>query len=331
MANRTNLQHLLGLAIGQDAGRYLLGLVSIHPAVATEASHRCSRAVLAQALNLALLHDLLARVPTGQSYADALTAAGRPLVFDHGALRTVDSPNTGALPQGEEAIARILRPLGYRVAETYPLDRLGMTGRAYRHADYPHDIPQFFVSELHVSRFSAAFQAAADRVTRSSTDVVLPALARCFGRQHHVPALTDYEVLLAESAEMAWLATEGNAFNHATDRVHDIATLVQQETQLGRRLKATVEVSSSGRIQQTAYFADPITRSFVVPSGAKVDREVPGSFFEFIQRGVDPATGMLDLGFDTGNAQGIFKMTDARTAPPGDRRPNRFPASARPL
>jgi hypothetical protein len=39
---------------------------------------------------------------------------------------------------------------------------------------------------------------------------------------------------------------------------------------------------------------------------------VPGSFYEFIQRSVDPATGKLDLGFDSGNATGIFAVTQAR-------------------
>ena len=40
-------------------------------------------------------------------------------------------------------------------------------------------------------------------------------------------------------------------------------------------------------------------------------RAVPGSFFEFISRDIDPATGQLDLAFDTGNATGIFAMTRA--------------------
>jgi hypothetical protein len=42
---------------------------------------------------------------------------------------------------------------------------------------------------------------------------------------------------------------------------------------------------------------------------------VPGSFYEFIQRERlrDLVTGVprLDLAFDSGNAQGIFKMTAA--------------------
>lgn len=39
---------------------------------------------------------------------------------------------------------------------------------------------------------------------------------------------------------------------------------------------------------------------------------VPGSFVRFIQREVDPDTGLIDLNFDSSNAQGIFKMTDSK-------------------
>jgi hypothetical protein len=39
---------------------------------------------------------------------------------------------------------------------------------------------------------------------------------------------------------------------------------------------------------------------------------VPGSFYEFIRRAIDPPSGRIDLGFDSGNAASIFGMT--RTA-----------------
>jgi hypothetical protein len=143
---------------------------------------------------------------------------------------------------------------------------------------------------------------------------LLGTLIACFTRRHQPPALADYELLLAESAEMAWIATEGNAFNHATDRVSDVEALAQAERDLGRRMKDAVEVSSSRRVRQTAYRADPILRPFIDGTGEETLREVPGSFFEFIQRDMMPDASRLDLSFDTGNAQGIFKMTAAQTA-----------------
>ncbi|MEA3179526.1 MAG: hypothetical protein QOI59_3049 [Gammaproteobacteria bacterium] len=299
-----------------------------------------SRAVISMALNVALFGDLLERVPTGRAYVNDCVARGREVVFDHGALRTVALEGMGNLPAGEEAITRVLLPLGYRMNAVYPLDRLGMTGRAYTHADHPECLPQFFVSELHPERFSAEFLAAVRRVTATSVDCLtdsdhqslrrlqqqrsldtntasrlLRSLLGCFRRQHGAPAWSDYQILLAESAEMAWIATEGNAFNHATDRVASIDALVEEQSRTGRPLKPTIESSKSGRVRQTAFRADRVTREFLRDDGSRVEHQVPGSFYEFIQRDFvsDPATGgrRLDLAFDSNNAQGIFKMTAA--------------------
>jgi hypothetical protein len=223
---------------------------------------------------------------------------------------------------------------------TYPLDRIGMTGRSYAHADAPEDIAQFFLSEFHPERFSEAFRAAVSRVTGTSADPLTPRaqtllwqlerdgaldladgaelvglLVPCFERQHATPSLADYETLLSESAEMAWVATEGNAFNHATDRVDDVFALAEQQKQLGRPMKDKVEVSRSGRVKQTAFRADTVRRNFVGAQGETVERDVPGSFYEFITRDrfaeEAAAPQRYDLGFDAGNAQGIFKMTAA--------------------
>ena len=87
-----------------------------------------------------------------------------------------------------------------------------------------------------------------------------------------------------------------------------MAALADEELALGRPMKDRVEVSASGRVLQTAYRAARVERPFVGPEGALVLRSVPGSFFEFITRHRH-ADGRLDLGFDTSNAQAIFKMT----------------------
>ncbi|WP_179404513.1 DUF1338 domain-containing protein [Burkholderia guangdongensis] len=297
-----------------------------------------TRAELAQAMNMALFEGLLERSPNGRAYTDDAIANGGSVYFDHGALRTVRWPHNGALPPGEAAFTRILRPLGFRLNGRYPLDKLGMTGRAYAHEDAPDEIAQFFVSELHPERFSAEFRQAVTNVVGSSRDpltpaavgllweierdgwlpldaaaVLLPVVVGAFARQHHVPREADYEVLLAESAEMAWIATEGNAFNHATDRVADVFSLSDDEKAKGRPMKPDVERSRSGRVFQTAYRADVVEREFRTHDGALVTRSVPGSFYEFItrKRTFDQAARrwVTDLRFDAGNAQGIFKMT----------------------
>ncbi len=334
---QTTLQALLAPILGTADTGDVAQTVHVAP-LQEAATGLVSRAQLAQALGLVLFHQLMARVPTGQAYVSEVRAQGRQVVFDHGAVRTVASP-CGALPPGDAAIIRILRPLGYALQAVYPLPRLSMTGRAWCHADAPQDLPQFFVSELHPDRFSEQFQAAVARVVSRSVDPLkhadivaleqlardktlplslaqqlLPQLVACFGRQHPEPLWSDYQILRQESPEMAWISTEGNAFNHATDRVQDIHAVAQAQRAEGRPIKDSIEVSGSGRIQQTAFRADPVQRPFRTEQGTEW-HTVPGSFYEFIQRAHLPQVAgeppALDLAFDAGNATGIFSMTAA--------------------
>lgn len=296
-----------------------------------------SGVAFAAALNLALFDRLLAQVPTGAAFVADQRARGQRIAFDHGAIRTVRFATgpTGDLPPGEGALTRILKPLGYRLGAVYALPKLKMTGRAWVHRDLPEALPQFFVSELHVDRFDTAVEAVARRVFGTSRDpldgaaravlrrlgdgqtvsmeaavAVLPTIVGAFDRQHDAPTLSDYEALLAQSAEAAWIATEGNAFNHATSRVDDIAAEADRQRGRGLSIKDRIEVSQTGRVRQTAFRADPVIRCFRDGDGI-VERSVPGSFYEIIARDVDPETGCLDLSFDSGNATGIFQMTKA--------------------
>ena len=330
----SNLTALVQDALGQQTAGDVLGVLTLDPQLTGETGP-VSRAVFAMALNVVLFDGLLQRVPMAAAYVADIRAGDAKVVFDHGALRTirfVDGP-TGELPQGETAFVRIFEPLGYKLAGLYPLERLKMTGRAYAHSDFPEAIPQFFLSELHVERFSEGFQAAAHRVFDSSVDPLgpaaqgvlaayaagqpvelaqareaLPQIAAAFDRHHDEPALADYRLLLAESAEAAWISTEGSAFNHATDRVPDVEATATAQRDLGRPMKDKVEVSRSGRVRQTAFKADPVVRRFRGEDGETVEMSVPGSFYEFISRD-RLEDGALDLTFDSANAQGIFKMT----------------------
>ena len=337
MAENGTIATLVVAHLGKDDARAALDALEIAPFLLAEQGNAVSRAAFAMAMNVILFHDLLARVPTGAAYvADRLASGGRVL-FDHGALRTVRFAQgpTGALPPGEDAFTRIFLPLGYNLAALYPLDRLRMTGRAYSHEDHPEAIPQFFLSELHVDRFAPDVVEAAHRVFDSSVDplngvaqtllarmaeakeaplamaeAALPAIIAAFDRQHQPPTVADYELLLSHSNEAAWIATEGNAFNHATDRVPDVAALADRLKAEDKPMKDRLEISATGRVRQTAFRADSVERPF---AGGEW-RTVPGSFYEFISRDLDPATGALDLAFDTGNATGIFAMTSAAEA-----------------
>ncbi len=337
-SNEVVLQATLEKVIGAERTQRLFRVLTILPQLVEESGTHISQAGIAQALNMLLFEDLAERVPDAKLYVEDCLRDRKKVMHDHGAVRSVVLEGMGKLPAGEEAITRILRPLGYVLNGTYPLDRLKMMGRSYAQHDYPEEIAQFFVSELYPERFTAEFQAAVRRVTASSVDpltdeaksllsevganrslpvekavALLPVLARCFSRQHDEPTVKDYEILQKESAEMAWISTEGNAFNHATDRVANIDELAEEQKRLGRAMKATVETSQSGRVRQTAYIAARVIRHFHTADGGLIEREVPGSFYEFITRLPLPATKdgkhLLDLSFDSSNAQAIFKVT----------------------
>ncbi|MFC0202669.1 2-oxoadipate dioxygenase/decarboxylase family protein [Novosphingobium soli] len=340
-AGTGTLHSLLSPLTGADAAARVLEILAIDPELSgfqarSRTGGHATRAQVAMALNAALFLDLLDRVPTAARYVARVREGGDRIVFDHGALRTIDGP-TGALPSGHAAFLRFLAPLGYEVRGTYPLPALTMTGRAFVHADMPEAIPQFFVSELHLSELPEAAQAAAAAIFASATDplgdaewqaldvlaregactlaqavTILQGALRAFKRRHAPPALADYEALLQHSKEGAWIATEGNAFNHATTRVPAVETHADELKAAGFPLKPAVEISRNGRVRQTAILADRVARAFRLADGSEILREVPGSFFEFISRDIDPATGRLDLTFDSGNATGIFAVTRDR-------------------
>lgn len=336
----TNLHFLLESLIGADPCAELFAMIDVPSSSLRATSDQVSRLELAQALNILLFATLLKNVPEGHAYVKDAMAAGRKIHFDHGALRTVLGKNTGSLPPGEVAITRVLIPLGYRQNGLYPLPRIKMTGRAYAHIDDPEGIAQFFVSEFHPEEFSPRFQEAVDRILSTSKDPLdasakhlltllaeqqqltraqalslLPALLNCFTCQHEMPALEDYETLLAESSEMAWISTEGTTFNHATDRVDNVEQVADMQRKLGRTIKEKIEKSRNGRVRQTAFRATAVLRTMKGRDGNLVERKVPGAFYEFISRDrfVDDETQCekLDLTFDSGNAQGIFKMTES--------------------
>jgi hypothetical protein len=320
--------------IGGDQVDAFSQTVLIPSELASFGDENVSRAQLSMSLFLVLYADLLDRVPHARTYFDRRRNDGETIFLDHGAVRTVLTERNGSLPAGQESLTRILVPLGYFYNHTYPLPKLKMTGRSYTHEDYPELIPQYFVSELHPEQVDddnfnkavietvedsaeplgqdtfddLAFIAEHKYLPRPRATNFLANVASAFNRQHPVPLLTVYEELRKHSAEMAWIATEGNAFNHATDRVADVMELAENERNLDMPIKESVEVSGSGNVLQTAYKADSVSRAFRLDDNEIIHKDVPGSFFEFITRHNDEQ-GNVDLAFDANNATGIFAMT----------------------
>lgn len=334
--HRTSAERFFHRLLGPRSWQLYAGAVVRPAGLRFDEKDRIGQAEFAMALGLVLLDDLCDRVPFARAYVQEASAHNQKVVFDHGAMRTVRLELAG-IPSGRHAVARLLKPLGYLQSNVYPLPRLGMTGFVYTHKELPEELPQYFVSELYPELFSADFQASAQDLLATTIDPLpswarlqlaaveadgslaaddavqlIHAIAACFARYHRDVTVTEYETFRAESPEMAWISTEGHAFNHITDRVSDVAAVAEAQRELGRPVKEAVEVSASGRVIQTALRATEVER-LMLDGERFISRHVPGSFLEFISRERLPG-GSLDLAFDAQNAQGIFKMTDGAAA-----------------
>ena len=163
MNTNSGLHRLVSAEIGSESASTLLRLLDIDPRLIQPLQDDVSQAELAFAVSAVLYHQLCERVPEAQQYTEEAIQTNTSVIFDHGALRTVAWPS-GALPAGEASITRVLKPLGYVLAGICPLTRPKMTGRAWKHHDFPDTIEQFFVSELPPEQFSPVFQTAVTRV-----------------------------------------------------------------------------------------------------------------------------------------------------------------------
>jgi hypothetical protein len=312
----------------------LFQTVQVDDCLLREGPTDAARAELAQGLMMLLFEDMLRALPAHSlAYIRESVRAGSKITIDHSALRTVRAAS-GGFPLGQAGFHRILVPLGYLRGEAYPLPSR-LTGHRYTHADFPEAIPQMFLSELQMEQFSRASQEAMARVTASSTDPLpawcgpvleelelagsvsfdvavrlLPNLAACFACQHEEPSIADYELLDGESPELSWFATEGTILNHFASRVANVQSVYDQQRQLGRAMKDSIEISPSERLAQTSFRSNLAERLFVGAAGTLVSRRVPGSFWEIISRATD-ASGNLYLKFDVGNAQSILETMTA--------------------
>ncbi len=273
-------------------------------------------------------------MPSAAAYAVDQRAAGRGVVLDHAAVRTVAWP-AGALPPGIEQVTRILRPLGYERHATYPLTRLRMTGHAYAHVDRPEVVPQWFVSELHPDTFSPAFQDAVTRVLDGSTDPLdaatrdrldrleadrAAARGRCRrpGRRP-APRLRPPAPAAHRPGPRRAAGRVGRdgLDRHRGHHLQPLHRPGRRRVRGGRRPSA----SGVGPIKDSRRGVDVGPGAPDRPPGHHgragrcrtlegdvVEREVPGSFFEVISRDPLPEGG-LDLAFDAANATGIFAMT----------------------
>jgi len=79
----SHLQTLLKGCLPAEAVRQIHEQMYVHPCLRAGVSGTVTRAELAQALNMALFHDLVRRVPAAQDYmASDVVGRRQPVVFD---------------------------------------------------------------------------------------------------------------------------------------------------------------------------------------------------------------------------------------------------------
>ena len=292
------LDRLRRASLGRERADQLLDMLEVSTALSGDTGPGVSRGVLAQALNMVLFDDLLARAPSARAHVHDRLKNGEKVVHDHSVVATIASPHVGSLPIGREALGRVLVPLGFVESGSRRSWEGGVTEHTYLHADHPDDIAGFVVVEVHPHWFSRGFQAAAERVVQSSRDplqaatawltalqsegtveladaiAILRALVACFDRQHATPSLDDYDLLRRESAEMAWIATEGNA-------VMQVAQRVAESNKRGPAvLRGDISEPVDLLLLEPAY----VERPFRDSEGRMIGAPVPGPSLKLVRR-----------------------------------------------
>lgn len=294
----STLDRLLCALVGRQRTDQLFDMLEVSTVLTGETGPRVSRGVLAQALTMVLFGDLLARAPSARAHLRDRLKNGEKVVHDHSVVATIASPHAGSLPSGREALGRVLVPLGFVESGSRRSWEGGITEHTYLHAEHPDEIAGFVVVEVHPHWFSRGFQAAAERVVRSSRDplaadtawlaalssresvelvdavAILRALVACFDRQHATPSLDDYDLLMRESAEMAWIATEGNA----------VMQVAQRAARSKTRGQAALSGDASEPVDQLVLEPASVERPFRDSEGRMIGAPVPGPSFKIVRR-----------------------------------------------
>lgn len=307
MPLQSALASLLGYVIGDDDAQRLIATVRVAPALASRpVGNWVDRATVAQGLVLVLVADLLRRVPAARTYVDGL--ADEPLYFDHAVVHTVGQAGDAAPHASGGSIERILRALGF--AAPSQAEGAAAAGLCrcvtFVQQDAPDLVPRIVLEQIDASAFGAEFHATAHRVFGAARDPLSPELAqllqrmeaqgrldfhdatdlvlraaRCFDRQHVLPHVADYEVLLQSSSAAAWVATEGQAFHHLTRSVPGLPDL-QALAVAGFEVRQTREPGHDGRARPMAVIGTQFSRRLKGPRGREIERTVPGSFLQLV-------------------------------------------------
>lgn len=254
--------------------------------------------------------DYVRLAPDARRVHSLLRERGETVVNDHIAIRTFDLP-----PISVDSLACPFEALGYVPVRDYEFPEKKLHARSFAHPDATQ--PRVFISELQTHHFPGLSDIARELAAQVPTGregsallfTELPAWAP-------VP-LETYRMLRQESEYAGWLSAFGIRVNHFTvswNALTSFASLQELNEWLvahdfrmnesGGRVKGSPEVL----LEQSSTLANRIEWTF-----AGGEREtIPGCYYEFARRYLDPATGKLYDGFVAKSADKIFESTDTR-------------------
>jgi hypothetical protein len=259
-----------------------------------------------------LWQDYLVVTPDAEVIHQLLQQAGERFRNDHIALRTFDVPRLTV-----ERLAEPFLRCGYVATGDYHFAQKRLRARSYSHPS--GDLPRVFISALELDSFAERVQTIVEHLAKQVSDEDPELLLRNASSWAAVP-VDEYRFLQQQSEYAAWVAAFGVRANHFTVHVNDLKRFRELE-QLNQFLEQNgFELNGEGRkiqgspsvlLEQSSTVARPIQWSF-----AEGERQlIPGGYYEFARRYVDPATGRLYDGFVAASADKIFESTNDRADP----------------
>ncbi len=238
----------------------------------------------------------------------AVLGGGAPIVNDHIALRTFNTPGLGLAAMEP----RILE-MGFVRGGEYAFTAKKLKAFHYEHPD--PTVPKIFISELLLEEFSPELQATVAGLLAQMPDEI-PAEAAFLGSGRHWDVShAAYQQLLAESEYAGWLAALGFRANHFTVSVNQLPGFDSVADVNARLKEAGFALNTSGgeikgspevMLEQSSTLADRVEVEFT--DGRFT---IPGCFYEFAFR-YPQADGQLYPGFVEASADKIFESTHAR-------------------
>lgn len=298
--------------------------------------------VLSQLLDL-LWRQYQERVSYAAQYQRMVEERGGHLQNDHIAFRTFHC-ETGAQPQGVEAIARVFTALGYERKDNYLFADKHLNAWHYEHRTEPRN-PKIFISQLEVDQLPPVTAEAIRKTVANTPDLLTAAdrdalaslargealsgdtaaglaerLAAFFSRPWGAPQRHVVEAVNKDSQYAAWTLLHGNSVNHFTAYINeqkvaewpDIEATVAALDAAGVPMKDELEGERGSKLRQSSTKAVMEECPVIEEDGSVGKLRWSYAYYELAERGDVPGPDGKPVrfqGFLGAQATHLFEMT----------------------